>query len=43
MQLNDENTFGDLYHKLVLTTGEIPIGVFRTVEKGSKKEFLVVC
>ena len=35
-------TYGNLYQKLVSTTGEIPIGIYRTLEQGTQKEFIFV-
>jgi hypothetical protein len=35
-------TYGNLYKKLAFTTGEIPIGIYRTIEKGTGKEFFFV-
>lgn len=31
-------TYGNLYRKVTLETGEIPIGIYRTVEKKPVKE-----
>lgn len=30
-------TYGNLYRKLITTTGEIPIGVYRTLHKEKNK------
>jgi hypothetical protein len=46
MLLNKEDnwikTYGNLYRNLALNTGEIPIGIYRTIEKGTHKEFFLV-
>ncbi len=30
-------TYGNLYWKLISTTGEIPLGLYRTVSSGNKR------
>ena len=35
-------TYGNLYKKLAFTTGEILIGIYRTLEGGTRKEFFSV-
>jgi len=32
------NTYGNLYKKLITTTGEIPIGLYRTINEENQKK-----